>query len=242
MKKMEDRKAKKPGSSTGATRQLNREQIVSAALALVDREGLGALSMRRLGAELGVDPMAVYYYIPNKKALLDAIVEAVMASIDLRVDDPALPFEERILACVQAYAEVMLAHRNALPILLSRGPVTPASLHPVETLTAILRDAGLEPLEALAGMNTLAAATRGLVGMMAREEEVAGEDCQLESEWEQLTPGQFPCLEEAMRKTHAFCKKKGKRACRNHIFEFGMRALARGLVAGADKKRNAKKK
>ncbi len=66
------------------------EKIVSMALALVDREGLKALSMRRLGTELGVDPMAVYYHIPNKQALLDAIVEAVMASIDLSVDDPQI--------------------------------------------------------------------------------------------------------------------------------------------------------
>ena len=56
---------------------LSRDRIVSAALALVDQEGLASLSMRRLAAALGVDPMAIYYYLPNKAALLDAIVEAV---------------------------------------------------------------------------------------------------------------------------------------------------------------------
>ena len=72
----------------GPTAPLQREVIVSTALALVDREGLQALSMRRLGAALGVDPMAVYYHLPSKQALLDAIVEAVMAGIDLSVDNP----------------------------------------------------------------------------------------------------------------------------------------------------------
>ena len=55
---------------------LSRDRIVGAALALVDHEGL-ALCMRRLAAALGVDPMAIYYYLPNKAALEDAIVEAV---------------------------------------------------------------------------------------------------------------------------------------------------------------------
>ena len=44
---------------------LSRERIVDTALALVDAKGLAALSMRRLGAELGMDPMSVYYYVPN---------------------------------------------------------------------------------------------------------------------------------------------------------------------------------
>ena len=89
--------------------------------------------MRRLGAELGVDPMAVYYHVPNKDALLDAIVEAVMAEIDLTVDDPADPAEERIVCAARAYRDAMLAHANALPIVLSRGPRTPVADAPGRT-------------------------------------------------------------------------------------------------------------
>ena len=151
-----------PGEAPGP---VERKLIVSTALAIVDRDGLKALSMRRLGDELGVDPMAVYYYLPNKQALLDAIVEAVMASIDLTVDDPAKPPEERILAAAHAYRDALLAHANALPILLAHGPVTPVAMRPVELLIGILRDAGLPPAEALAGMNVIAAAVRGAVGM-----------------------------------------------------------------------------
>src|SRR5208283_2245807 len=97
--------------------------------------------------------------------LLDAIVEAVMASIDLSVDDPAKPPEERVLAAAHAYRDALLAHGNALPILLAHGPVTPAAMRPVELLTGILREAGLGAGEALAGMNVIAAAVRGFVGM-----------------------------------------------------------------------------
>ena len=207
----------------GAGTPLQREHIVSTALALVDREGLKALSMRRLGEELGVDPMAVYYYLPNKQALLDAIVEAVMASIDLSKDDPAKPAEERILAAAHAYSAALLAHANALPILLAHGPVTPVAMRPVELLTGILRDAGLAPAEALAGMNVIAAAVRGAVGMGPVHEHTKEE---MEAMWRALPANEFPRLAEAFGSSGLSFEQ---------IFDFGMRVLTRGLLAEATK-------
>ncbi len=216
-----DRPARRPAArkrGLGAAAPLERGPIVAAALKIVDRNGLKALSMRRLGAELGVDPMAVYYHLPNKQALLDAIVEAVMGSIDLSVDDPAKPAEERILAAARAYRNVLLAHANALPILLAHGPVTPGAMRPVELLIGILRDAGLPPAEALMGMNVIAAAVRGAVGMgpvhEMSEEEIA-------AMWQALPAAEFPLLAEGMASS---------RRPFEEIFEFGIRALARGLL------------
>ncbi len=163
----ESRAAGRRARRAGPDTPLTRERIVSAAIGIVDSEGLSALSMRRLGADLGVDPMAVYYHVPNKEALFDAIVEAVMAEIDLTGDDPSAPAEERILWAAHAYRDAMLAHVNALPIVLSRGPSTPVAMRPVEVLIGILRDAGLPPARAMAGMNAIAAAVRGIVGMIA---------------------------------------------------------------------------
>ncbi len=200
---------------------LDREKIVSAALAIVDREGLEALSMRRLGAELGVDPMAVYYYLPNKQALFDAIVEAVMSSIDLGVDDPSRPAEERILNAAGAYRRVLLAHANALPILLGRGPATPAAMRPVELLVGILRDAGLPPAKALAGMNVIAATVRGAVGIGALGVS-GGDEC--DDHWRALPVAEFPLLSEALASSGESFEK---------LFDFGIRALARGLLAEA---------
>jgi AcrR family transcriptional regulator len=200
---------------------LHREQIVSTALALVDREGLKALSMRRLGAELGVDPMAVYYHIPSKHALLHAIVEAVMASIDLSVDNPADPPEERILRAAHAYRDAMLAHANTLPILLAHGPSTAAALRPVELLTGILRDAGLPPGEAFSGMNTIAAAVRGFAGMLASGDKKPAREA-IEALARSFPASEFPHLREAMPFAFEFA---------DHGFDFGIRALARGLLA-----------
>ena len=205
----------------GKGQPLKRELIVCTALAIVDRDGLKALSMRRLGAKLGVDPMAVYYYIPNKQALLDAIVEAVMAEIDLTADNPAHSPEERILGAARAYRDVLLAHANALPILLAHGPVTPVAMRPVEVLIGILRDAGLPPAEALAGMNLIAAAVRGAVGMGPHREPTHEE---IESMWRALPANEFPRLAEA------FASSSGSM---EESFDFGVRALARGLLAGS---------
>lgn len=216
----------KPDQPARPRTQLTRERIVSGALALVDREGLSALSMRRLGAELGVDPMATYHYIPNKDALLDAIVEAVMSEIDLAVDDPAAPAEERVLWAAKAYRDVMLAHVNALPIVLSRGPSTAAAARPVEVLIGILRDAGLTPAEAMAGMNTIAAAVRGMVGMVAHDREAHPETAEeIEALAAQFPIEEFPRLREAAAAITPDMMEQG--------FEFGIRALARGLVASA---------
>ncbi|MGO8759143.1 MAG: TetR/AcrR family transcriptional regulator [Terracidiphilus sp.] len=202
----------------GAATPLERGRIVAAALAIVDREGLKALSMRRLGAELGVDPMAVYYHLPNKQALLDAIVEAVMATIDLSVDDPGRPAEERILAAARAYCGALAAHANALPILLAHGPVTPAALRPVELLVGILRDAGLPPAESLAGMNLIAAAVRGAVGMGGIDEPSNEE---FDEHWRRMASAEFPRLSEAMAASPRSFEE---------FFEFGIRAVARGLL------------
>lgn len=204
--------------------QLTRERIVNAALALVDREGLSALSMRRLGADLGVDPMATYHYVPNKDALLDAIVEAVMADIDLAVDDPCAPPEERIMTAAREYRDVMLAHANALPIVLSRGPRTPGAMRPVELLIGILRDAGLSPTQAMAGMNAIAATVRGTVAMLADEDHEHVSQEELDAMAAAFPADEFPRLREAAACGPDFVGVD---------FEFGIRALARGLIASA---------
>src|SRR5665647_171029 len=100
---------------------LARERIVYAAVKIIDGEGLDALSMRRLGAELGVNPMAAYYHVPNKAALYDLVLEAVMAGVDTSGIDPAAPVEEQLKQAARAYRSAILAHPRAIPVLASRS-------------------------------------------------------------------------------------------------------------------------
>jgi AcrR family transcriptional regulator len=199
---------------------LSRERIVDTALALVDDKGLEALSMRALGAELGVDPMAVYYYVPNKAALLDAVVEAVMSEIDLDVDDPSEPAQERLVRAAMAYADVLVRHSSALPALLARGPAAPAALAPVELMVAILRDGGLSLEHAVAGMNVMTAAVRGYAAIIAAA--MADPDHRdVEGLVALASPDTFPHLSEAATRPHQDLQAQ---------FEFGLRAIAAGLL------------
>ena len=104
---------------------LTRQQIVAAAIALVDRDGLGALTMRKLAAELGVGPMTLYYHVPEKAALEDLIFDAVMSEVDFADDDPALDVEERAVRLGHALRTALLAHPNTVAITLSRSARTP---------------------------------------------------------------------------------------------------------------------
>jgi AcrR family transcriptional regulator len=199
---------------------LTRERIVDTAITLVDAEGLDALTMRRLGAELGMDPMAVYHYLPNKAALLDAVVEAVMAEIDLGVDDPSRPAEERLVRAAQAYADVLVRHRNALPLLLVRGPATPAALAPVEVMVGILRAGGVPPEQAVAGMHVLTAAVRGYAAIIANEmADPGGRDA--ESLVALASPERFPYLSEVAAQP---------RQDTQAAFDYGLTAIASGLL------------
>jgi AcrR family transcriptional regulator len=202
---------------------LTRERIVRVALDIVDRDGLSALSMRKLGAELGVNPMAAYYYIPNKNALLDAIVEAVMTETDAFGDDPSASPEDRIVSGARAYLDAMLAHIDALPIILARAPRTPAAMRRVEWFVTVFRDAGLPHDQAVAGTIALAATVRGIVGYAAHDPTVA-------------RPGDPAALGEK------FASEESRRLHETVLgrpdplgtdFEFGIRALTRGLLASA---------
>lgn len=98
-----------------ATQPLSRERIVAAALEVVDRDGLEALSMRRLGARLGREAMSLYHFFPSKQHLLDALVDAAIGSIEFPPED--LPPLDRMREVMRAY-RAMARRRSALYLLI----------------------------------------------------------------------------------------------------------------------------
>ncbi len=84
------------------------ERIDAAALALVDEGGITALSMRRLGAALGVDPMAIYHHVPNKQELFHRLVRHVFSA--LPEPDRAGGWDDRVRAWAWAYRDLVAAH------------------------------------------------------------------------------------------------------------------------------------
>jgi AcrR family transcriptional regulator len=96
---------------------LTREAVVEAAVAMADAEGLDRLSMRRLGERLGVEAMSLYHHVPNKTALLDAMVDQVFAEMAVpQGDDWRAGLRERAVAQRAA----LLRHGWALAVMESR--------------------------------------------------------------------------------------------------------------------------
>lgn len=100
---------------------LNRERIAASALALIDANGLTGLSMRKLGAELGVEAMSLYHYIENKNDLLDAVADHLYGLIDLPTTVEPHDWEQAIRLGLRAFRNVLLEHEAALELFASRS-------------------------------------------------------------------------------------------------------------------------
>jgi TetR/AcrR family tetracycline transcriptional repressor len=126
---------------------LTRDRIVVAAVALVDADGLDALSMRKLGAALGVEAMSLYNHVDNKDDVLDGILDRVLREVPL--PDPALAWSEQLRVLARGFRAAGLAHPGVLPMFGSRPIRTVEAFAPLERAYDILRLAGLDPDAAL---------------------------------------------------------------------------------------------
>ncbi|TQJ91459.1 TetR/AcrR family transcriptional regulator [Streptomyces sp. SLBN-31] len=143
-------------SDRGRYGRLSRERVLASALELVDREGLSALSMRRLGAELGVEAMALYRYAAGKDALLDGLVEALYLELAERLDAgpdadaDAAPWRTELHRVARITYEVCMAHPHVVPLLTTRMLAVPLARRPLavlkdhERVLDLLRRAGLD--------------------------------------------------------------------------------------------------
>jgi AcrR family transcriptional regulator len=126
--------------------RLNRERVVEAALALVDAEGVDALTMRRLGTELGVQGMALYHHFESKDDLLNAVAMRLLGELALP-DPPPQEWQARIRAVVMAWAGLQDRHPRAFTLVYrNRSPET-WDLRPTEEIYDALRSAGFDEVE-----------------------------------------------------------------------------------------------
>jgi AcrR family transcriptional regulator len=121
---------------------LSRERVLNTALKLADQGGLESLSMRKLGQELGVEAMAVYYHFANKDEVLDGIVDLVFGEIDLPVAgaDWKTAMRQRAISL----RDVLARHRWAIGMMESRRNPGPANLRHHDAVIGNLRAAGFD--------------------------------------------------------------------------------------------------
>ena len=197
---------------------LSRARILETALQIADESGLLALSMRRLGAELGVEAMSLYNHVPNKAALLDGMVERMLE--EMPGPGPGGARTERLAEMAWALRSALQAHPGAAPLFATRPAVTPTSLRHVESTLGLLRELGLSPDESLSALQVL---VTFVVGHTLSQLGPARADEVSRPRYEDLSREEFPHLTEvaALLPTH-----DGE-----NEFELGLDALLRGLRA-----------
>jgi AcrR family transcriptional regulator len=120
---------------------LSRERVLDAAIKLADQGGLESLSMRKLGQELGVEAMAVYYHFANKDEVIDGIVDIVFSQIDLPAS--GADWKSAMRQRAVSLRDVLLRHRWAIGLMESRRKPGPANLRHHDVVIGSLRSAGL---------------------------------------------------------------------------------------------------
>ncbi|WP_037577666.1 TetR/AcrR family transcriptional regulator [Phaeacidiphilus oryzae] len=119
---------------------LSRERIVAAALAVVDAEGLPALSTRRLAVELGVSGPSLYNHFGSMDELVDALVDEVIGQVDLSMfaADRRVPWPEALRAWARSYRAALVGHPRLVPALAQGPKRRPHWLHQADVMFGAL--------------------------------------------------------------------------------------------------------
>ena len=209
---------------------LTRKEIIKEALVLLEQEGPGALSMRRLADRLGVTPNALYTHVRGKADLIDGLIDQVYAGLTLN-PDPTGDWTQQLATLSQQVRDHLLAHPAVVPYALQQPGLGPHSLRLGEAIYNVLRPAGFSD-QAVVG--TVYALLTYILGFVALEVPRAGTDPQTSDEFVRrmwaffaaLPPGEFPHTVELAAQL--------ARISTDDQFQFGIRTFLAGLNAQAN--------
>jgi TetR/AcrR family transcriptional regulator, tetracycline repressor protein len=215
------------GRPKAGQESLSRERILTVALQMVDEHGMKGLSMRRLAAELEVDPMAIYYHLPNKQAILAGLVERVFAELRMPPARSEL-WQERVRAVARAYHGLARAHPNlVLYLVTDRESAAVAALDLNEALYEALREGGLSPRMIVRASDLVVDYVNGFA--LA---EVSGSTGQPDEWWELLTLLDGQPLEQFPALRYVFSHLPGEDS--RDGFEAGLDIIVAGIAATAE--------
>jgi AcrR family transcriptional regulator len=120
--------------------RLSKERVLQAAIALVGRDGIESLTMRKLADELGAGAMSLYHYVPNKEQLLDGMVDVVFGEIELPSTD--VDWKTAMRKRAISTREALRRHPWAIGLMEGRTSHGPANLGLHNAVLGCLRAAG----------------------------------------------------------------------------------------------------
>ena len=129
-------------AATGRRGSLDRSRILAAALAIIDRDGFDALTMRALASELGVAPMAAYRHFENKGRLVDALLDEVAAG--LPIPPPGRSWRDTATEAATGVRDSLLQHPGLVEAVVARPSLGRSAVLLTEAVYAPLRAAGFD--------------------------------------------------------------------------------------------------
>ncbi len=218
-------KVRATGKAPPRREPLTRERIVEAALRVMDAEGLEAVTMRRVGRELGVEAMSLYNHVQDKEDILSGVVDEVMAEFEFP-EGSGGSWAERGREVARAWRRLLKAHPNVITLMSEqRKPVTTLrALRPTDHAIGILRSAGLSDDEAVKAFRAFGGYIQGFV-LAEIANMFGGDDVPVGSgDVSTMIPaGELPNLVASL--PHLF------RCDFDQAFEYGLDLMIRGLQA-----------
>ncbi len=185
---------------------LTPDRVVEAALALADAHGLEALTMRRLGAALGVEAMSLYRHVASKDALLDAVGDAIVNAWtgpdDTGIETEPAEWQSAIAGIMHQAHRVLLARPWAIELLASRPHVGPARLRYAEAITASLLDAGFSTQLAHHGLHIIDGTIMGFSAQEARRPSADAMGSAVQQLWNGELVAAYPAVSRTIRERH----------------------------------------
>jgi AcrR family transcriptional regulator len=210
-------------------RSLSRERVAEAALTFIEQYGPEALSMRRLAEELGIGTMTIYGYFRDKDELLDAVVDAATAQIE--IPSRRGTWKSQIRALMEEIGTTLTEHPIGILLRLKRPMWSPGALRISEAGVRILREAGFSRAEAARAYRSLFSYTFGFAAFSPREisEEVRR---QALAALAALPQDEYPALIEA---SSELADAVGGEAQFRHGLDLLLDGLEAKLKAGSDR-------
>ena len=155
----------KAGARAARREPLSRERVLRAALQVMDTEGLEAVTMRRIGRELGVEAMSLYNHVQDKEDILDGICELVMS--EFAFPEPAEEWAESCRRAARAWRQLLKAHPDVIRLFAEiRKPARSAdSMRPTEFALRLLRASGLSDRDTAQAFHAFGGYIQGFVTM-----------------------------------------------------------------------------
>ncbi|MFF0474176.1 TetR/AcrR family transcriptional regulator [Streptomyces sp. NPDC004284] len=199
-------------------RSLTLDRLAAAALTVIDRDGLAALSMRTVAKELGMSPMGLYRYVSDRDELEGLVVDRVLGSVDTTPPPAGTPWQERVETMAGRLRDAVARHPEAVPLTVAHRHHAAGGLRWSETVLGILTEAGIDGGRRVVALRALHGYITGAI-QLEHLGPLSGEGTATIAA---LPEDRFPHLAETARTAGAISP--------DQEFTEGLRLLLRGLA------------